>query len=650
MNSIRLKTAEYHAVVDFCTPGMFRFRAGRTGEFAPDEDLMVARYDWPPVKRTVRRDGAFVSVATDAIDLKIDTRSLRFGVYDKKGKLVHSDLPHVDFRHDNVTFRGRRYVINKRLFNGEQFFGFGGMTGALAKCNLVLDVYIKHPMKGPCNQGDAVVPFGMSTRGYGLFLHTGNRSRWDLGKTDASCFSISAAGAEIDYYFVYGPSFKDILRDYTGLTGRPDLPPKWCFGTWFAGYWDQARVLDIARTCKKQKIPADVIHVDSTWNDHGGFEFVGEDGDGKDWPSPDKAIQELKQLGFRLSVHQNPFIAAADEKSTRLRDEIIEKGFSSKRFGYDCQGESIYVDFTDPAVRKWWIKHLKKLTARGVGGLKLDRLGDTIPPEAVFKEGTGKEIHNLYVLYYLKTLREGLGKSVVLWPRDAYAGAQRYATFIWNGDWPAIMKNLPLQIRMGQAMGLSGFPFWSSDGGGLGDPGFMDQDGSDGGVFGGVTESDEVYVRWAIQFGFLSPVTEFFRGLLTSLPWEFPERVCNIFRKYAALRYSLLPYLYACAKEAAETGIPMMRAMVLEFQDDTWTYDKDFQYMLGPSLLVAPVYRHNAHKHTVYLPEGRWIDVWTGKVYRGRQNIEIPVTLEDLPLFVKEGAKIAKRLVKAIRV
>jgi alpha-D-xyloside xylohydrolase len=337
-------------------------------------------------------------------------------------------------------------------------------------------------------------------------------------------------------------------------------------------------------------------------------------------------LAELKAMGFKVCLWIHPYIGTASE---RFR-EGQEQGYFLK----NPQGETYIVDMwggwhppvamldvTHPQAVAWFQDLLREPLRIGVDVYKTD-FGEGIPIDVVAHSGIdGEHLHNLYALLYndlvAQVTEEETGHSGLVWARSTYAGGQRHAAQ-WSGDINSTFTGLASTLRSGLSMAMCGHAFWSHDVGGFnGHP------------------TPELYARWA-QFGLFSPMVRA-HGNSTRLPWNFGEEALTIFRDYARLRARLLPYLYTYACQAAETGLPLMRPLVLEFPDDALTYTMDLQYMLGEHLLVAPIYNASCER-PVYLPEGRWIDFWSGSVLSGPHSLQITVPLAVLPLYVRANA------------
>ncbi len=491
------------------------------------------------------------------------------------------------------------------------------------------------------------VPLLISTRGYGLFLNTGRRITYDLGNESCETYTITIDGPYLDAYLIYGPTPAEILERYTRLTGRAPAPPKWSFGLWLSGggrYRDENAIRNLVAGLSEQDIPCDVIHIDPwwmRWRKYCDFEW-----DRAAFPNAEGLIDELHRRNLRLCLWQHPYLSVESDLFTQaarmgylaLKPDgevyVIDYGLSLSSLpagvvqvasqGNSWNARVAIIDLTNPDAVNWYKALMQPVLEMGVDAFKTD-FGEDIPADALFANGmTGEEMHNLYPLLYNRAVFEVTQQvkgSGLVWSRSGYAGSQRYPT-CWSGDPACDWDSLACTLRGGLSLGLSGVPFWSNDIGG----------------YRG-TPSERLYIRWA-QFGLFCPHSRA-HGESPREPWYYGERAVEIFRRYARLRYELFPYLYSCAHEAARTGLPLMRALPLAFPDDPNAYDKDLEYLLGPWLLVAPVYDESDERR-LYLPPGRWIDYWNGQGFEGPLNITKQAPLHVLPLFVRGGALVPR--------
>lgn len=476
------------------------------------------------------------------------------------------------------------------------------------------------------------IPFFVSSRGYGVFLNTTFKTTWDVGSGATSSIStqIETEDDRLDLFLIHGPRIADILIRYAALTGRPPVPPRWSFGFWQSKctYSSWEEVWEIARKARAERVPTDVIHLDPPWlRERMYADLVWDE---ERFPDPAGNLARLREEGFRISLWLQPWIPEDSE--------VFAEGLENGVFATHDDG-SVYfyaptipgrppnrcgiIDFSSPTGREWYIQKILGLIEQGVGAFKTD-FGEAIPEDAVFANGMrGSEMHNLYPLLYNAAFyeafeRSGRAHDLVCWGRSGWAGIQRYPVS-WSGDMHCNFPSMACTLWSGLSFSLSGVAFWSHDIGG-----FMGE------------TNPELYVRWA-QWGLLSSHSRA-HGTTSREPWSQGQQALSIFREFDELRYQLIPYLYSLAHEAHETGLPLLRPMVLEFQDDPATLTIDSQYMLGPSLLVAPVLEQGLMSRLTYLPRGTWYNFWTDTPYEGGRWIHLPTQqLEMMPLFVKAG-------------
>lgn len=525
----------------------------------------------------------------------------------------------------------------------EHLFGLGEKFTPLDKRGQQVVSWTADALGAASERAYKNVPLLISTRGYGLFLNTGRRITYDLGTESCETYTLAVDGPYLDLYLIYGPTPAAILERYTRLTGRAPVPPRWSFGLWLSGsgvYRDETAIQGLVAGLTEHDIPCDVIHVDPwwmRWRQYADFEW-----DRQAFPEPERFAADLHRQGLKLSVWQHPYLSVESD----LYAEGAAKGYFARKpdgsvyvidYGLSlstlpggvtqiASSETSWnapvaiIDLTHPEAVAWYKALMRAALQTGIDAFKTD-FGEDIPADALFANGmTGAEMHNLYPLLYNQVVfevTEEVRGAGVVWGRSGYAGSQRYPT-CWSGDPACTWDSLAFTLRGGLSLGLSGVPFWSNDIGGYrGHP------------------SPELYIRWA-QFGLLCSHARC-HGETQRQPWFFGQEAAAIFRRYARLRYQLFPYLYSCAHEAARTGLPVLRAMPLAFPDDPNTYDKDLQFMLGPWLLLAPIYDESG-KRSVYLPAGRWIDYWSGQTYDGPANITVHAALDALPLYARGGA------------
>lgn len=510
----------------------------------------------------------------------------------------------------------------------EAVFGFGEQFLALEKTGQTIDVNMVEATGTTTPRSYKNIPFFWSTRGWGVYLnHSARISCW-VGSRAAADLQIAVEDDFLDYYLFVGDPQR-ILSRYTDLTGKSHMPPRWSFGFWQSkiSYQSADEALDVVRHNREAGIPTDVLHLDTHWFREDwrcDLEFAPDR-----FPDPAAFHREMADLGAKVSLWQLPYIP---EGSQLFEDLAAADGFVKNRAGeiYDIaicytpghQGRVGCIDFTNPEAVRIYQAHLRRLFDLGARVIKVD-FGEQAPLDGVYHDGTpGHRMHNLYPLLYNQAVAEATHEATgewIIWARSTWAGSQRYPLH-WGGDSSANWDNLGPQIRGGLSLGLSGFPFWSMDiGGFLGDaPG-------------------PLLVRWMQAGVFFSHPRIHGTGSreLFSRDAE-TQRIC---RDYIQLHYRLLPYLWATARECIARALPVSRALVLAFPDDPTTWGIDDQWLLGDSMLVAPILEESGRRK-VYLPAGTWTDWWTGEQTDGPRWIDVRADLETLPLWMRDGAMI----------
>jgi len=526
---------------------------------------------------------------------------------------------------------------------GEAFYGFGERFTPLDKWGRELSLWTTDSGNVSSPRSYKNVPFLMSTAGYGLFVHASHPMVFRLGSESSISYSIHVADYCLDYFLIYGPDLKQILKRYADLTGHAPVPPKWSFGFWVsrAGYRSREEVETVVREMRQRDLPCDVLNLDPWWMGDGPWSTY--EWDTGAFPRPAEMVRGLRQQGVRTCLWINPYVPAG----TPAHAEALARGYLVSRPGGSVSpvveafaGQDLAaIDFTNPEARAWFQDKLRALLDMGVAVFKTD-FGEQAPVDAVYHDGrSGLEMHNLYPLIYNRTvfeLTEAYFGRGFTWGRSAYAGSQRYPVQ-WGGDSYSCLDQMACQIRALLGYGLSGVPFCSHDVGGFDYPprAFDHSERSSQWFLEECALDPVVYVRW-LQFGVFSSHVRA-HGKQPREPYAYGSRVEAIARRYLKLRYRLLPYIYSQAVRSAQTGLPMVRAMTLEFQDDPTTHPLDLQYLFGDSFLVAPVVRRD-HRCRVYLPAGDWLDYWTKDTVSGPRWLHLQAPLDTLPLWVRAGA------------
>lgn len=525
-------------------------------------------------------------------------------------------------------------------------YGLGDKTGVLNKRNYEYEMWnsdIPDPHEDNFKSLYKSIPFFFIMKEKtccGLFFDNHNRTFFDLGKECPDYCLFGAAEGNLDYYFIAGESMKEVLRNYTGLTGRAPMQQLWTLGfhqsRW--GYESEEEIRSIAQNMVKHQIPCDCIHFDIDYMDqYKVFTWNKESyKDGR------KVIADFRKMGIKAVTIIDPGVKV--EEGYYAYEEGVEEGFFAKTpdgkiyVNQVWPGDAVYPDFGNSKVRSWWGEKQKFLIDLGVAGVWNDMnepasFKGPLPDNVVFtdedKASTHNAMHNIYGHNMAKATYEGWkeysGKRPFVITRACYSGSQKYTT-AWTGDNHSIWSHIRMAVPQLCNLGLSGMNFVGTDVGGF---------GSDC--------TPELFARW-IQLGCFSPLfrDHCAKGCRVQEPWQFGEEVLAISKKYIRLRYELLPYLYDLMKECEETGIPMMRPLVLEFEKDLKVRNRNDQFMLGDRILVSPVLEQGAEEKLVYLPEGTWYDYWTGEKLIGGESYIRKAPLDVCPIFVKAGAVIPK--------
>ncbi|MDR3139768.1 MAG: alpha-xylosidase [Treponema sp.] len=523
----------------------------------------------------------------------------------------------------------RAYMVQYLgLSVGEAVYGLGERFTALVKNGQSVDIWNEDGGTSS-EQAYKNVPFYMSSRGYGVFVNNPGRVSFEAASEVVTAVQFSVPGEVLDYYLIAGDSLQEVLGNYTQLTGRPALPPAWSFGLWlstsFTTNYDEKTVTQFIDGMAERNIPLGVFHFDCFWMKE--YQWVDFEWDKRQFPDPAAMLKRLKARGLKICVWINPYIA----QKSRLFDEGMEKGYLVKRadgsvWQWDrWQAGMALVDFTNPAAAAWFRGKLKTLLDMGVDTFKTD-FGERIPLEGVYYNGADPEgMHNYYTHLYNKTvfglLEEVRGKGdALVFARSATAGGQRFPLH-WGGDCSASYESMAETLRGGLSLTLSGFSFWSHDISGF------EQ-----------TATADLFKRW-VAFGLLSSHSRLHGNESYRVPWNFDEESNGVLRFFVCLKCSLMPYLYRWSIHSAREGVPLMRAMVLEYPDDPACTYLDRQYFLGDSLLAAPVFSDDG-KVSYYLPEGRWTNFLNGEVSQGGRWKTEAHSYLSLPLMVKSGSVI----------
>lgn len=533
------------------------------------------------------------------------------------------------------TGRVARVRETMALYADESFYGFGEKFTGFNKRGQLIHCHQSDALSTNTEQSYKNIPYFMSSRGYAVLLNTFTENTFDMGFSSGVSYGMQVEDAVLDYVMLCNRDYKGLLSDYTLLTGRSPMIPRWSFGLWMSkcSYQTQEEVESVARMCREKKVPVDVIHIDGWMNqsNSGAWEW-----DRARFPDPVGMIRALDHLHIRLSLWMWPYIPAgsptyeyAKEKGYLVKNERGEIAEFCATATSDRRVAAF--DFTNPALVEWYRDRVQNVVRDGVAVIKTD-FSEAVPMDARYFDGSnGLQGHNKLPLLYAKTIYEACrdvklpaGERPMLWGRSGYAGSQNYPAN-WAGDSSTQENNLACVLQGGLSAGLSAVSFWGHDIGGFYN---TDSDGYE------CPPTDTQYIRSA-QFGLLSPLARC-HGKTPREPWNFSEQVQRIFAQSAALRYRLAPYLYSAAYETHLTGVPMLRALLLEYPDDPTVLEIGLEYMLGASLLVAPVFDQDDQR--VYLPQGRWAELLTGRFLEGERWTRPQKTLERIPVYLRENS------------
>ena len=476
------------------------------------------------------------------------------------------------------------------------------------------------------------IPFYLSSRMYGTFYHTCAHSKLSLAHVSTRSVEFLSDQAMIDAFIIAGDTVEEILRGYRDLTGYPSMPPLWSFGIWMSRmtYFSADEVDEICNRLRAEHYPCDVIHLDTGWFRTDWLcEWKFNE---KRFPDPKGFIHGLKDKGFRVSLWQLPYVAEDAEQidEARKNDYIapLTKQQASEGSNFSALDYAGTIDFTYPKATEWYKGLLKNLLDMGVVCIKTD-FGENIHMDAKYKGMSPELLNNLYALLYQKAAyevtKEVTGDGIV-WARAAWAGCQRYPLH-WGGDSCSSWDGMAGSLKGGLHFGLSGFAFWSHDVPGFHTlPNFMNS-----------IVDDKVYMRWT-QFGVFSSHMRY-HGTNKREPWFYPA-IAPMVKKWWKLRYKLLPYIYEQSKKATHSGYAVLRALIFEHPADKMCWHIDDEYYFGDDFLVAPV-MNSEDCRDVYLPEGEWVNFFTGEHFRGGQWLNgVKVPLDEMPVYVREGAVI----------
>jgi alpha-D-xyloside xylohydrolase len=558
---------------------------------------------------------------------KVDKQNYKISFYNGD-KLITSSLP-----------RGLGYITSdkKQTFVKEELsvdvseliYGLGERFTPFVKNGQSVDIWNEDGGTGS-EKSYKNIPFYISNKGYGVFVNHPEKVSFEVASEKVSRVQFAVEGEYLEYFIINGPALKDVLSRYTTLTGKPALPPAWSFGLWlstsFTTNYDEETVNSFIDGMQERDIPLDVFHFDCCWMKE--FEWCNFKWDDRMFKDPENMIKRIKNKGIKTCLWINSYIA----QKSPLFKEAVDNGYLLKKANGDVWQWDLWqagmgiVDFTNPEAVLWYQSKLEALVDMGIDTFKTD-FGERIPTDVVYFDGSDpKKMHNYYTYLYNKAVFDLLKRKkgedkALLFARSATVGGQMFPVH-WGGDCTSSYTSMAESLRGGLSFALSGFGFWSHDIGGF-------ENGT----------TPDLYKRWT-QFGLLSTHSRYHGSGEYKVPWIYDEEAVEVTRKFTKLKCSLMPYLFKNACETAATGVPMMKAMVLEFTEDETCGQLDRQYMLGDSLLVAPIFNESGEVR-YYLPKGKWTNILNNEVLEGEKWYCEKHDYMTLPLLARENSIIA---------
>ncbi|HTS64885.1 MAG TPA: glycoside hydrolase family 31 protein [Candidatus Acidoferrales bacterium] len=624
-------------------PDLIRVRAAFLHKLpGRDHSWAIEKTSWTAPRWSLSEESGALRIATGEIELIMHRSPLQLDFRDPAThRTINADQQPMLFDPQSGTVAAAR-----KLGLDEHFYGLGEKAARLDKRRGEFtmwnsDTFGYQEGTDPIYQS---VPFYIGWQhgaAYGIFLDNSYRTHFDFGASSQEYAAFSAEGGEMDYYFFQGPSIKKILARYTELTGRMPMPPMWALGHQQSrySYYPDTLAEEIVRRYRQEDLPLDALHLDIHYMD--GFRVFTWNP--QRFPNPKGFTDKLRAQGVKVVTIVDPGIKYRDPGYTVYEQGAAQDFFLKRTDGrpYVARvwpGDSVFVDYTKDAAARWWGDLHRAYTDAGVAGIWND-----MNEPSDFNDQTGKsqmdvvtydggenspyaKNRNLFALNEARATYEGLHRLLpnqrpYLITRAGYAGIQRYAT-VWTGDNRATWEALAVSLPMFMGLGLSGEPFAGADIGG----------------FTGRTDA-ELLVRW-YEVGFLTPFCRNHADMTSPdhEPWRFGKYYEDIIRKYLKLRYRLLPFLYTALEEAHRTGMPVVRPLLLNYQEDEDALGIDDEFMIGADLLAAPILKADRTSRPVYLPKGLWFDYWTGAAQQGGRMVRVEAPLETVPLFVRGGA------------
>jgi alpha-D-xyloside xylohydrolase len=554
----------------------------------------------------VNNKNTYIELNSGKLILQVDKHALYVDFFDARGNPLSIDA-------SGITKIGT-YLQSTRFINSsEEFFGFGLQFHSFMQRGKTKMLKTNSDPPNDSGNSHAIVPFFLSTAGYGIFLDSHGYTYFDMGSTNPNQLFFQTPDPIMDYYFCYGPSFYELLARYTDLTGKMMMPPKWGLGFWYRTKYDlnEIQVQEIASGFRDHNIPCDVIGLEPGWQTH--YYPCSYVWNTTKFPNPAFFIDQLQEQGFHINLWEHAYV----HSSSPIYNELKQDGVVADTTVWN----GLVPDFTLSSTTEIFARmHESEHLDIGVSGFKLDECDGSdytgnwfFPDETLFPSGlTGAQMHNVFGLLYQKSFHQMFNQRnqrTYLLCRGLFASGQRYPSVVYS-DWYGFEE----YVRVAANSGFSGV-LWCPE---------VRQ-----------TEDTTEFIH-RFQTVFFSPLAMINAWQDGVTPWDKGEKVETIFQTYAQLRMKLIPYIYSSFWQMHLTGIPIVRALVVDSPDDRNTYNVDNQFMFGDSLLVAPIISGN--ERNLYLPAGKWVDWWTGTIYQGKQTIHYHTSLDKIPLFVQAGA------------
>lgn len=579
-----------------------------------------------PSELVVHEDKETITISAGRLKAVVTKERFRLDYYYENERLTGLADRHLSYAQ---TPSGSHIRVKLDVDVAEKLYGLGERFTPFVKNGQSVDIWNEDG--GTASElAYKSIPFYASTKGYGVFVNSFGRVSYELCSEAVQSAQFSLPGESLEYMVVAGPTVKEAVSRFVRLTGKPALPPAWTFGLWlstsFTTDYNEETIRKFTDGMVERGIPLQVFHFDCFWMKE--MEWCNFTWDEAMFPDPVGMLKRLHDKGLKVCVWINPYIA----QKSRLFEEGKRGGYLLKRpdggvWQWDMWQPGMgIVDFTNPNAVAWYQSKLKALLDMGVDCFKTD-FGERIPTDCVYHDGSDPILmHNCYTSLYnaavfdLLRRERGDGEACVF-ARSATIGGQQFPVH-WGGDSTSNYPSMAESLRAGLSLSMSGFAFWSHD-----ISGFEDM------------ASPDVYKRW-LAFGLLSTHSRLHGSGSYRVPWLFGEESVDVARFFTRLKYRLMPYIFAKAVEARDTGVPVMRAMVMEFPDDPACHDLDRQYMLGDSILVAPVFRADGVV-TYYLPKGKWTHIISNEVVDGGSWRTEEYSFMSLPLYARQGSIVA---------